>query len=249
MRRCARCWPNPPRSSLRPAMAEPQLITAIGPSPTSPARVRPPVARAAAGRRRAGALARGSRASTRRRWRPASPWRPGRGRELVLPAGAHALLATSRHRRRPRGRARARAEDDPGRPDRRASPRAGRREHGIHVHASLYERATRGRPGLQHRDLRGPGRRGRRADAQAPHPGHRGLLRGPLLPARATTTTATRSSTRRRQLGLPDVLGPVVPRARAGLLAGAARRSSSTRPRSARSPTTPASTPSRCGSA
>ncbi len=56
---------------------------------------------------------------------------------------------------------------------------------GVHVHASLYERADDRRwPGLQHRDRGRARRHARVAHPQAAHSRHRGLLRGPLLPPR-----------------------------------------------------------------
>jgi N-carbamoylputrescine amidase len=64
------------------------------------------------------------------------------------------------------------------------------RANGVHVHASLFERPEPGDdrdddgPGLQHRDPRRARRHARRSHAQAAHPGHRGLLRGQVLPAR-----------------------------------------------------------------
>ena len=59
-------------------------------------------------------------------------------------------------------------------------------ESGAYVHASLYERADADRrPRLQHRGGGRARRPARLAHPQAPHPGDRRLLRGPLLPARA----------------------------------------------------------------
>ncbi len=60
------------------------------------------------------------------------------------------------------------------------------RETGAYVHASLYERAD-GPDGLGYNTaiVVSPGGRAGHAHAQAPHPGHRRLLRGPLLPPRA----------------------------------------------------------------
>ena len=88
------------------------------------------------------------------------------------------------------------------------------RETGVHVHASLYERADgrrSGRARLQHRDRGRPRRRAGLAHPQAPHPDHRRLLRGPLLPARAGRRDARAVPAHRRcrppdgeaQLGCP----------------------------------------------
>ena len=75
-----------------------------------------------------------------------------RGRDARVPAGADALAVLRDHARRP-GRRRRRARGAARRADARASRRELAREHGVHVHASLYERADGdGRPGLQHRD-------------------------------------------------------------------------------------------------
>ena len=82
------------------------------------------------------------------------------------------------------------------------------------------------RAGVQHRDRRRAGRAARSAHTQAAHPGHRRLLRGPLLPSRAgfrrwRPVSGHRSPCRTaaRPGSAPDVLGPVVPRARACVLA------------------------------
>ena len=90
----------------------------------------------------------------------------------------------------------------------------------------------------------------RRAHPQAAHPGHRRLLRGPLLPARAgesgdpfpVSADRRAASSASRPAGTS---GSPSSRARTRC---AAPRCSSTRPRSAPSPTTRTSTPSRCGS-
>ena len=67
-----------------------------------------------------------------------------------------------------------------------------------------------------------PRRRARRPHPQAPHPHHRGLLRGQVLPE--GRRRLPRGGPRRGPLRLPDLLGPVVPRARPGLLARRRRR-------------------------
>ena len=85
---------------------------------------------------------------------------------------------------------------------------------------ALRARRRRRRPGLQHRDRRRARRHARRPHPQAAHPGHRRLLRGQVLPARpARRRRVPGRRAGRRALRLPDVLGPVVPGARARLLA------------------------------
>ena len=119
-------------------------------------------------------------------------------------------------------------EDARDGPDVRRSPRRSRGETGAYVHASLYERADgRRRARLQHGDRRRARRRLVSRDAQAPHPGHRRLLRGPLLPARAgrrrpVPARRGRRRWRRRRLGCPTCWDQWFPElARAYSLAGA----------------------------
>ena len=79
-------------------------------------------------------------------------------------------------------------------------------ETGIHVHASLYERAEEGDGlGFNTAIVVAPRRRARRPHPQAPHPGHRRLPRGPLLPprARGEGEPSRSSPSARRKLGLP----------------------------------------------
>ena len=93
---------------------------------------------------------------------------------------------------------------------------------GVHVHASLYE-ADAGGGGRGYNTaicvapdgaLAGP-------HPQAPHPGHRRLLRGPLLPPRATPATPW-SPSARRAFGFPTCWDQWFPElARAYSLAGA----------------------------
>ena len=86
-------------------------------------------------------------------------------------------------------------EDLPGGPTHRFAARMAAQT-GVHIHASLYERAD-GEDGLGYNTaivvaLRRPRDR---AHAQAAHPGHGRLLRGPLLPPRSEAArTRTRSS-------------------------------------------------------
>ena len=76
----------------------------------------------------------------------------------------------------------------------------------VFVHASLYERAeseSNGDARLQHGDRRRARRRARRPHAQGASPDHRGLLRGPLLPARRYRLPGGRSSRARASASPP----------------------------------------------
>ena len=223
-------------------MDRPELITALDP-PDSPARVDPPEREPL----RVGLV--------QHRWHPdpdehraalAEGIRiaAGAGRAPGLPPGAHALAVLRGDRRRARrggGHGRGHSRTAPRPP----SPRELAAETGAYVHASLYERADVA-SWVQHGDLRGAVRRAGRPDAQAAHPGHRRLLRGPLLPARRLGLSGGR--TRRRRIRLPDLLGPVVPRAGTRLLAGRCRGDRVPDRDRLRARPPAASTPSRCGS-
>ena len=118
---------------------------------------------------------------------------------------------------RPRG---AEPEELPGGPTHAFAAAAGAPRHGIHVHASLYERAdaTAGSASTPRSSSR-PTASSSRAPASS-------TSRSP--PATTRTATSARPAGRRRasrssrsataRFGLPDLLGPVVPRARARLL-------------------------------
>ena len=161
-------------------MSEPRLITATGAVPASLARVqepsRPPF--------RVGlvqqALARGRRRA-----------RGGARRGIAMAAGEGARLVCLQELTlspyfavTPDAieQAAAMAEAIPDGPTTR-SPPAARAEHGIHVHASLYERADDGGLGYNTAIVVAPDGVVV-AHAQAAHPGHRRLLRGQVLPAR-----------------------------------------------------------------
>jgi len=138
---------------------------------------------------------------------------------------------TGRRRRERRPRSSIRTHDH-------VCPPAGRRDR-VHVHASLYSVRMEWLARLQHRRGRcarwAPGL----AYAQAAHPGHRRLLRDhyfrPVRPTgiRFPLTALPIADGSDAQLGLPDVLGPMVPGAGPRLLACGAPRCSSTRPQSA----------------
>ena len=186
-------------------------------------------ARAAARGLGAGALAsrpRRARGGARRRDR-AGRRRGGADR---LPAGADALAVLRHHPGRAGGgggRARG-PRDGPtivvratlGGADRGPRPR-------LAVRARRRTRRS-GRPRLQHRDRGRAGRIAGLPHAQAPHPGHRRLLRGPLLPARtggrrAVPAHPSPDGRRRSPARLSHLLGPVVPRAGPRLFAGGRR--------------------------
>ena len=137
------------------------------------------------------------------------------------------------------------------RPDASPSPgAAARRRRGLRPHLGVPARRGRRRAGAEHRDRRRAGRRDRRHDEQAAHPGHGGLLRGPVLPRRAGRPgrpVPGARGRRRRGSGCRPAGTSGSPRSPAPT-PWRARTSSSTRPRSAPSPTTRTSTPSRCGS-
>ena len=197
-------------------VSEPRLITAIGKTLPSPARVeaptRPPFRIAAVqeawhadAEEHAAALERGIAMAA------------GEGAKLVclqeLTLSPYfAIVPDALETARRDGRA------APGRPDARARRARGPRAR--HPRPRLALRAGRGRrAGLQHRDRRRALGRRRGEDAQAPHPGHRRLLRGQVLPRRRRRGGLSGRRARRRPLRLPDLLGPVVPGARPRLLA------------------------------
>ena len=78
------------------------------------------------------------------------------------------------------------------RPDVRPRRRRCARETGAYVHASCYEAADDGGSRLQHRVRRRARRCARRADRARCTPGHRGLLRGHVVPAAATRAGRSR---------------------------------------------------------
>ena len=186
--------------------------------------------------------------STRRarggvRARAADDRRPAR-----VPAGADARRRTSRSR--PTGRTGTGVEPEPlpgGRTHEFAAPARGRDRRAA-VHASLYER-RRATDGLGYNTAIcvAPDGTLARAHAEDAPAGHRGLLRGQVLPGRrhaairSSTVAGTRSS------GSRPAGTSGSPKSR-GCTRCRAPRSSSTRPRSVPSPTTRTSTPSRCGS-
>ena len=195
-----------------------KVIRSLG-APPSPARVEPPTPpplRVAAVQQRWHPDPAEHRAALAPGVRPPPPRAPAR-----LPAGAHPLAVLRDHRRTARRPAGRRPRTLPGGPTAR-SPRRSPREHGC-ARARLAVRARRRRRArLQHRDLRRPRRRARRPHPQAPHPGHRGLLRGPLLPPAATTATRSRRRLGDAQLGFPTCWDQWFPElARAYSLAGA----------------------------
>ena len=148
----------------------------------------------------------------------------------------------------PRAR-RRRARAGPRRADARVRRAARARDRRARARLALRARRRRGRPGLQHRDRHGARRHARRAHAQAAHPGHHRLLRGQVLPARARpATTPSRSSSWATRASASRPAGTSGSPSSRAPTRWPAPRSSSTRRRSARSPTTPTSTPSRCGS-
>ena len=204
--RCSRtaaaaCTASPSRSPRDRHERAVQLITATDAVPESPARVEPPTRAAVAGRAGAAPLAPGpGRAPGRAGRGRAHGGR--RGRAARVPAGADALAVLRDHARTARAPpARRPSRCRAGRPTSFAAELAA--ETGVPVHASLYEQADDGRARVQHRDLRRARRRAARPDAQDAPPRDRGLLRGPLLPARRQRLSRrrgrpTRSSASRR---------------------------------------------------
>ena len=190
-----------------------RLIASPGPLP-SPARTRPPQRRPL----RVGAV--------QHRWHPdpeehaaalaaGHPPGDGRGRRIGVPAGAH-VESLLRHGPSRRGGSGIQPEELAGGPTFRFAQRHGARDGRAHSRVSLRAGEWRGRARLQHRDHRLAGRRARAAHAQASHPGHGGLSRGPLFQAWAARGPAVRAGgDRQRSARTADVLGPVVPRARA----------------------------------
>ncbi len=170
-------------------------------------------AQAVPDRRRAGAVAPRSRRAPRgARDRHPHGRRPGRAPRR--PAGADALALLRGRPGRAGGR-RGRAGGAAGRPDLPVRRLDGCRDRD--PRARLAVRAGAGRRArLQHRDRRRPGRGPPRPHPQAPHPGHRGLLRGQVLPpgpgGRGRCLPAGRA--RRGAVRAADLLGPVVPGAR-----------------------------------
>ena len=197
-------------------MDRPELITALDP-PDSPARVEPARARAAAGRARPAPLAPRSGRASGGAGR-GNPHRRRPGGAPGLSSGADALAVFRGDRRRAR-RGCGHGRGHSGRPHDHLRRRTGSRDR--RLRPCVPVRARRLRAGFQHGDLRGAVRRAGCPDAQAAHPGHHRLLRGPLLPARRLGLSGGR--TRRRLIWLPDLLGPVVPGAGTGLLAGRCR--------------------------
>ena len=201
-------------------MSEPQLIEKTGVE-DSPARTRAP------GRApfRIGAVQEAwhpDPASTARPWRPGSASPRRAGRPPRLPAGADALALL---RRRP-GRAgggRGRAGGAARGPDLRVRRGDGARDRRPRPCLALRARAG-GWSRLQHGDRRRPRRRPGRPHPQAPHPDHRRLLRGPLLPPRPGRRRAVPAGHPGRGPARPaDLLGPVVPGARPRLQLGRRR--------------------------
>ena len=208
-RRAALHHPAGAGAPPRHAADERPVLIAPGPPPAVAGADPAAGAAAAAARPGPGALAprsRRARGGARRR----DPRRGRRGRADRVPAGADAVALLRDHART----ARRRRVPSPrsSRTGRRSrSPRRSAAETGAYVHASLYERADGRRwARLQHRDRRRARRPAGVAHPQAAHPGHRRLLRGPLLPARsrrrravpadraADAPTATRASAARR---------------------------------------------------
>ena len=225
-----------------------RLITALGDPPPSFARVEEPTRRAAARRARPAPLAPRPRRAPRRAGRGRAHGRR-RGRHARLPAGADAVAVLRGHGRRTGGR-RRRARAAGRRADARLRGRARARHRRARARLALRARRRRRRPGLQHRDRHGARRRARGAHAQAAHPGHHRLLRGQVLPpGPAGRRRLPGRRARRRPLRLSRPAGTSGSPSSRAPTRWPAPRSSSTRRRSARSPTTPTSTPSRCGSA
>ena len=171
---------------------------------------------------RAGALAPRSGASTATRSREVSGSRRPKARASSASRSSRCSRVLRDRARRTAARRGVEPEALPGGPTYAFAAELAA-ETGAYVHASLYERRGRRRPRLQHRDRRRARRRARRAHAQAAPPGDRGLLRGPLLPARRHRLPRRRSRSTPR-VRLPDVLGPVVPRGRARVRAARRRR-------------------------
>jgi N-carbamoylputrescine amidase len=131
-----------------------------------------------------------------------------------------------------------------------AFARAAATRHGIHVHISLFERAD-GPDGLGYNTsmLVGPDGSVVGSTRKMHIPLTEGYHEnayfrpGPATGGYPVLELADPSL----RLGMPDLLGRVVPRRWRGCKPSVARSCWSTRPRSAPSPTTPTSTPSRCG--
>ncbi len=186
--------------------------------------------RAAAPRPRPGALARRPRGARGRAGRRHPDGR-GRGGGDRVPPGADAVAVLRRHR----GRARRRRGQSPRTwsPGRRCPSRAAPPPSRASTSTPRCMSAPTGErwPGLQHRDRGGARRHARLAHPQAAHPGHRGLLRGPLLPprpGRRRRVPADRAAHGKRSRPPSPargahVLGSVVPGAGARLLAGGRR--------------------------
>ena len=170
-------------------------------------------------RRRPAPLARRTRTSTGPRCAEGVTVAADAGRPAGVPAGADPLALLRRRPRTGPAAAGAAPEPLPGGPTHDLAAELAA-EHGVFVHASLYEDAGDGGLGLQHRHLRRPRRRAGGPHPQAPPPGHRGLLRGPLLPARRRRLPRGRRG--RRPVGFPTCWDQWFPElARAYSLAGA----------------------------
>ena len=152
----------------------------------------------------------------------ASPPPPAHGREGGLPARADAVPLPGRH---PGDRDRRRSLAEPledGPTFAFAAEQA--RRHGVFVHASLYERpADDDRPddprGYNTAFLVAPDGTARRPDPEDPHPDHRRLLRGHLLPpGRRDDAYPVHEPAGLGVAARPaDLLGRVVPRGRPAL--------------------------------
>ena len=168
----------------------------------------------------------------------------GTGAQLGVPARADARALLRDHARRP-GRAPVSNRGAAGwshvRVRGRTRGRDGRRG------ARVAVRTRRRRwPRVQHRDLRRARRHAARAHAQDAPARHGRLLRGQVLPRRRHAAIRSRRSPG-AVVGFPTCWDEWFPEVARAVRAAAAPRSSCTRPRSVRSPTIPASTPSRCG--
>ena len=133
----------------------------------------------------------------------------------------------------------ARARAHPRRADDALRRAARRRDRRPRARVALRARRRRGRPGLQHGDRRRARRRRGRPHAQAAHPGDRGLLRGQYFRPGPPATTATRSSSWPTRAAASRPAGTSGSPSWRGPTRWPAPRSSSTRRRSARSPTIP----------
>ena len=211
----------------------------------SPAAGRPTDAPAVADRRSCSTGGTPIRTSTAPRSPRESALAAGGGRAARVPAGAHAVAVLRDH---PRGSRRGgrRAGAAARWPDVRLRGRAGGRV-GRPVHASLYERAPDdgGSSASTPRSASRPTARCSPGPAsptcRSPPATTRTGTSGPATAATPSSSSPTRASAS-RPAGTSGS-----PRSRARTRC-TAPRCSSTRPRSAPSPTTPTSTPSRCGS-